>query len=145
MRLREFTNAEEQLGLLRTIIDNTWRAVADEAAEQKRQQELERIAASKKPRSKNTRRASAPRTYKPVPTPQPIPKATATTADKASADKAPAPATTATQSTPAQTQPSAQPTTPSAAKQTAAKSPSAPQQPIRPYSSVAMRKQWGVQ
>ena len=31
MRLAEFTNAEEQLGLLKRIIDSTWTAIADEA------------------------------------------------------------------------------------------------------------------
>ena len=35
MRLYEFTNAEEQLGLLRVIIDNTWTAIAQQAKQQK--------------------------------------------------------------------------------------------------------------
>jgi hypothetical protein len=35
MRLYEFTNAEEQLGLLRVIIDNTWAAIAQQAKQQK--------------------------------------------------------------------------------------------------------------
>lgn len=49
MRLKEFANAEEQLGLLRTIIDKTWTAIADEAAEQKRQREQQKQAAKNKP------------------------------------------------------------------------------------------------
>jgi len=66
MRLREFTNADEQLGLLRRIIDSTWTAIADEAAEQKKQRELERIEASKKPRTTRTRTASSPRRAPPA-------------------------------------------------------------------------------
>lgn len=36
MRLYEFTNAQEQLALLRIIIDNTWQAIEQEAAQQAR-------------------------------------------------------------------------------------------------------------
>lgn len=54
MRLREFTNAEEQLGLLKQIIDCTWRAIADEAAAQKKEQELKRAQAANKPRAKRS-------------------------------------------------------------------------------------------
>jgi len=53
MRLIEFTNAEEQLGLLRKIFDKTWTAIADEAAAQKKQQQLDRIAAKGKPKEKS--------------------------------------------------------------------------------------------
>lgn len=62
MRLMEFTNAEEQLGLLRRIIDSTWTAIADEAVEQKKQKELDRIAAANKPKAQasSPRRASPP-------------------------------------------------------------------------------------
>jgi hypothetical protein len=51
MRIYEFTNAEEQLGLLRLIIDNTWSAIQTQANQQKAQ----RIAqASKvKPKAKS--------------------------------------------------------------------------------------------
>jgi hypothetical protein len=35
MRLYEFANAEEQLALLRTIIDNTWTAIAQQADQQR--------------------------------------------------------------------------------------------------------------
>lgn len=58
MRIYEFTNAEEQLGLLRLIIDNTWSAIQTQANQQKAQ----RIAqASKvKPKAK-TKPKLAPR------------------------------------------------------------------------------------
>jgi hypothetical protein len=36
MRFYEFADAEAQLGLLRTIIDNTWAAIAKQAEEQKK-------------------------------------------------------------------------------------------------------------
>ena len=36
MRLYEFADAEAQLALLRTIIDNTWTAIAQQAEQQKR-------------------------------------------------------------------------------------------------------------
>ena len=61
MRLREFTDAAEQLGLLRRIIDSTWTAIADEAAEQKKQQELDRIAAKGKPKAKGASPLRKPR------------------------------------------------------------------------------------
>jgi hypothetical protein len=70
MRLREFANAEEQLGLLRVIIDNTWAAIAKQAAEQRKAEQERRIAAAKVPRS---RRGSFAVT--PVPTPVPAPAA----------------------------------------------------------------------
>jgi hypothetical protein len=57
MRLREFTNAEEQLGLLKQVNDCAWRAIADQAAAQKKERELKQVKAASKPRSK---RASAP-------------------------------------------------------------------------------------
>ena len=46
MRLYEFTNAEEQLGLLRIIIDNTWTAIAQQA-KQKKDAEAQRKAQAK--------------------------------------------------------------------------------------------------
>jgi len=46
MRFFEFADAEAQLGLLRTIIDNTWSAIAKQAEEQKRV-EAERKASAK--------------------------------------------------------------------------------------------------
>ena len=46
MRLHEFANAEAQLGLLRTILDNTWSAIAQQADQQKRA-DAERLAQAK--------------------------------------------------------------------------------------------------
>lgn len=48
MRLFEFTNAQEQLALLRVIIDNTWQAIEQQAAQQAR-------AAAQKAASKSKR------------------------------------------------------------------------------------------
>ena len=51
MRIHEITDAQGQLELLRTVIDNTWTAIAQQA-EQERRAEAERKAQAKlKPRS----------------------------------------------------------------------------------------------
>jgi len=71
MRLREFTNAEEQLELLRVIIDNTWSAIAKQAAEQRKAEQERRIAAAKVPRSRRGGSASVT----PIPAPVPAPSA----------------------------------------------------------------------
>jgi hypothetical protein len=148
MRLREFTNAEEQLGLLKQIINSTWTAIADEATEQKKQQELERIKASKKPRTSRTKTASSTRPPPLVPRTLPEPKTPATAANTAVSNKTPAPAVPAQQSVPVPAQ--SQVRTPAANASPVAQLPSAaktklmPQQPVRPYTGVALRKQWGV-
>ena len=71
MRLYEFADAEAQLALLRTIIDNTWTAIAQQAEQQKRV-DAERKAQTKlKPRSKKSSKGTSIR----IPTPkQPPPK-----------------------------------------------------------------------
>ena len=52
MRINEITDAQGQLELLRTVIDNTWTAIAQQA-EQERRAEAERKAQAKlKPRSR---------------------------------------------------------------------------------------------
>jgi hypothetical protein len=71
MRLREFANAEEQLELLRVIIDNTWSAIAKQAAEQRKAEQERRIAAAKVPRSRRDSSASVT----PIPAPVPAPAA----------------------------------------------------------------------
>ena len=145
MRLREFTDAAEQLGLLRRLIDSTWTAIADEAAEQKEQERQERLKASKKPRSRRTKTASSPRSAPPAPRMPPKPKTTATAADKAVSNKTPAPAQQSVP-VPAQSQvrtPAAN-ASPVAQLPNAAKTKLMPQQPVRPYTGVALRKQWGV-
>lgn len=48
MRLHEFTNAQEQLGLLRTIIDSTWTAIAQQA----KAQAAQKSAVKYKPKAK---------------------------------------------------------------------------------------------
>ena len=145
MRLREFTNADEQLGLLRRIIDSTWTAIADEAAEQKEQERQERLKASKKPRTKRTKTASSPRSAPPAPRMPPKPKTPATAANKAVSNKTPAPAQ---QSVPVPAQSQVRPPMPNASPvaqlPSAAKTKLMPQPPVRPYTGVALRKQWGV-
>ncbi len=67
MRIMEIANAEEQVALLKLIMDKTWEAVAQQAAQQK-QAEAQRKAQSKsKPRS----RKSVKLPHVPVP---PLPK-----------------------------------------------------------------------
>jgi hypothetical protein len=59
MRLYEFADAEAQLALLRTIIDNTWTAIAQQAEQEKRA-EAERKAQSKlKPRVKKSSKGTS--------------------------------------------------------------------------------------
>jgi len=65
MRLYEIANAEEQLGLLRLVFDNTWAAVAQQAEQQKR------AAAARK-----LNKPVAPRVRKPVAPRVPIPPKT---------------------------------------------------------------------
>ena len=83
MRLNEFTNAEEQLGLLRIIIDSTWSAVRQQAEMQKRQQAQQ--AASRKSKLKVAPKLKIPKqpqrlqvnkpavVAQPIATPQPKP------------------------------------------------------------------------
>ena len=69
MRLYEFADAEAQLALLRTIIDNTWSAIAQQA-EQEQRAEAERKAQAKlKPRAKKSGKGTSIR----IPTPPPPP------------------------------------------------------------------------
>ena len=57
MRISEITDAQGQLELLRTVIDNTWTAIAQQA-EQERRAEAERKAQAKlKPRSRKAVKA----------------------------------------------------------------------------------------
>ena len=120
MRLREFTSAEEQLGLLRQIIDCTWRAIADQAAAQKKEQELKRAQAANKPRGK---RASAPARAKPAPA-KPV---TPTSAKKTQAN--------------AQNKSD---TVTSNALQPNATTYKNPHVPIRPYAGYGARKAYGA-
>ncbi len=67
MRFFEFADAEAQLGLLRTIIDNTWAAIAKQAEEQKNAEAQRKANAKIKPRKQ---RAGMGKAIK-VPTPKP--------------------------------------------------------------------------
>ncbi|CAN1521933.1 hypothetical protein MCEMIEM28_01135 [Burkholderiaceae bacterium] len=69
MRFFEFADAEAQLGLLRTIIDNTWAAIAKQAEEQKKAEAQRKANAKLRPRK---RKESMGKAIK-VPTPKPPP------------------------------------------------------------------------
>jgi hypothetical protein len=90
MRLNEFTSAEEQLGLLRVIIDSTWTAIAQQA-EAEAKQKAERAAA----RKSTSKRGAGRGTAKPIPPkrlPPPLQHVTAPVAkadDKTTSEKKP--------------------------------------------------------
>ena len=69
MRLYEFADAEAQLALLRTIIDNTWTAIAQQAEQQKRVDAERKAQAKLKQRSKKSSKGTSIR----IPTPKPPP------------------------------------------------------------------------
>jgi len=69
MRLYEFADAEAQLALLRTIIDNTWTAIAQQAEQQKRVDAERKAQAKLKPRAKKSSKGTSIR----IPTPPPPP------------------------------------------------------------------------
>jgi hypothetical protein len=81
MRFFEFADAEAQLGLLRTIIDNTWAAIAKQAEEQKQAEAQRKANAKLKPRKRKAGMGKAikpptPKPPSPPPPPKPKPKAT---------------------------------------------------------------------
>ncbi len=69
MRLYEFADAEAQLALLRTIIDNTWTAIAQQAEQAKRVDAERKAKAKLKPRAKKASKGTSLR----IPTPKPPP------------------------------------------------------------------------
>jgi len=80
MRFYEFADAEAQLGLLRTIIDNTWAAIAKQAEEQKQAEAQLKANAKLKPRKRKAGMGKAvsiptPKPPPPPPPPKPKPKA----------------------------------------------------------------------
>jgi len=75
MRLYEFADAEAQLGLLRIIIDNTWTAIAQQAAEQRRVNAERRAQAKLKPRVKRSSNGTSARVPAPAPPPPNKPQA----------------------------------------------------------------------
>jgi hypothetical protein len=75
MRISEITDAQGQLELLRTVIDNTWTAIAQQA-EQERRAEAERKAQAKlKPRAKKSGKGTSIRIPSPPPPPNKKPQA----------------------------------------------------------------------
>lgn len=73
MRFFEFADAEAQLGLLRTIIDNTWAAIAKQAEEQKKAEAHRKANAKLKPRKRKGSMGKAVTIPTPKP-PPPLPK-----------------------------------------------------------------------
>jgi hypothetical protein len=72
MRINEITDAQGRLELLRTVIDNTWTAIAQQA-EQERRAEAERKAKAKlKPRSSKPIKAPYASPPPPLKKPQPL-------------------------------------------------------------------------
>ena len=71
MRINEIASAEEQLGLLRIIIDNTWQAVKQQADSEARQQisQPKKIKPKTIPKVKPAPMAAPP---KPLPKPKPL-------------------------------------------------------------------------
>jgi hypothetical protein len=57
MRISEITDAQGQLELLRTVIDNTWSAIAQQAEQEKRAEAERKAQAKLKPRGKKAIKA----------------------------------------------------------------------------------------
>ena len=74
MRIMEIANAEEQLALLRLIMDKTWDAVAVQAEQQKRAEAESKAQAKLKPRSRKP--TTIPKTPSPPPLKKPKPPLT---------------------------------------------------------------------
>jgi hypothetical protein len=75
MRLYEFADAEAQLALLRTIIDNTWTAISQQAEQQKRVDAERKAQAKLKPRNKKSSKGTSIRIPSPPPPPNKKPQA----------------------------------------------------------------------
>ena len=71
MRFFEFADAEAQLGLLRTIIDNTWAAIAKQAEKQKKAEAQRKATAKLKPRKQRAGMGKAIKVPNPKPPPPP--------------------------------------------------------------------------
>jgi hypothetical protein len=96
MRFFEFADAEAQLGLLRTIIDNTWAAIAKQAEEQKRAEAQRKANAKLKPRKRKAGMGKAiktPTPKPPSPPPLPMQKPKASNPQPTSASNSPLPTT----------------------------------------------------
>ena len=73
MRINEITDAQGQLELLRTVIDNTWGAIAQQAEQEKRAEAKRKAQAKLKPRSRKAVKAPYASPPPPLKKPQPLP------------------------------------------------------------------------
>lgn len=90
MRLYEIASAEEQMALLKLIMDNTWQALVTQARQQAQQTAKKRAA---KPVTATTRKAIPAVTYRAALSKNPLPVATTqsqTTIQKTANDSKPA-------------------------------------------------------
>ena len=71
MRIHEITDAQGQLELLRTVIDNTWTAIAQQAEQEKRAEAERKTQAKLKPRSRKAVKAPYASPPPPLKKPQP--------------------------------------------------------------------------
>ena len=72
MRINEITDAQGQLELLRTVIDNTWTAIAQQAEQEKRAEAERKARAKLKPRSRKAVKAPYASPPPPLKKPQPL-------------------------------------------------------------------------
>ena len=72
MRINEITDAQGQLELLRTVIDNTWGAIAQQAEQEKRAEAERKAQAKLKPRSRKAVKAPYASPPPPLKKPQPL-------------------------------------------------------------------------
>lgn len=75
MRISEITDAQGQLELLRTVIDNTWTAIAQQAEQEKRVEAERKAQAKLKPRAKKSGKGTSLRITTPPPPPTKKPQA----------------------------------------------------------------------
>ena len=83
MKVKEVTNPEEQLGLLRVIIDNTWSAIKQQADAQARQKSSQPASKPKVKTLKPPKQAPYASMPKPLPKPKPLYPAMKSTIGKA--------------------------------------------------------------
>ena len=76
MRLYEFADAEAQLALLRTILDNTWAAIAQQAEQEQRAQAERNAQFKLLPRAKKSSKDKSVRLPIPLPPPTKKPQST---------------------------------------------------------------------
>jgi len=72
MRINEITDAQGQLELLRTVIDNTWGAIAQQAEQEKRTEAERKAHAKLKPRGRKAVKAPYASPPPPLKKPKPL-------------------------------------------------------------------------